>query len=83
MFDKALEEDQYHRPTLEAVVGLYENQNEWEQVIHFKKLILEIAVDDEERFKLLDEIGDLWKEKVKQPAEGDSGLLRRLGHQAR
>jgi tetratricopeptide (TPR) repeat protein len=64
MFDKALEEDAYHRPTLEAVVGLYEAQNEWEQVIHYKKQILEIANDDEERFKLLDQIGDLWNEKV-------------------
>ncbi|MEM9188384.1 MAG: tetratricopeptide repeat protein [Myxococcota bacterium] len=64
MFDKALEEDSYHRPTLEAVVGLYETQNEWEQVIHFKKQILEVADTDDERFDLLDQIGDLWKEKV-------------------
>lgn len=63
MFDKALEEDGYHRPTLEAVVGLYQAQNEWEQVIHFKKQILEVATD-EERFDLLSEIGDLWNEKV-------------------
>jgi golgin subfamily B member 1 len=65
MFDKALEEDSHHRPTLEAVVGLYESQGEWEQVIHFKKELLEVAADDDERFKLLEEIGDLWKEKVK------------------
>ncbi len=65
MFDKALEEDQYHRPTLEAVVGLYEQQNEWEQVIHFKKQILEVADSDDERFSLLEQVGDLWKEKVK------------------
>jgi tetratricopeptide (TPR) repeat protein len=65
MFDKALEEDAYHRPTLEAVVGLYQDQKEWEQVIHFKKQILEVAANDQERFDLLDEIGDLWKDKVK------------------
>ena len=64
MFDKALEEDQYHRLTLEAVIGLYESQNEWEQVIHFKKQILEVAKDDEERLNFLEQIGDLWKEKV-------------------
>ncbi|MFW6067333.1 MAG: tetratricopeptide repeat protein [Myxococcota bacterium] len=65
MFDKALEEDAHHRPTLEAVVGLYEKQGEWEQVIHFKKELLDVAENDDERFQLLEEIGDLWKEKVK------------------
>ena len=63
MFDKALEEDGYHRPTLEAIVKLYESQHEWEQVIHFKKRVLEVVTDDE-RFHLLSEVGDLWKEKV-------------------
>ncbi|NOY93292.1 MAG: tetratricopeptide repeat protein [Deltaproteobacteria bacterium] len=64
MFDKALEEDALHRPTLEAVVGLYEKQSEWEQVIHFKKQILEVAEEDKERFDILVAIGDLWREKV-------------------
>ncbi len=64
MFDKALEEDAHHKPTLEAVVGLYETQNQWEQVIHFKKQILEVANEEDERFELLDQIGELWKGKV-------------------
>ncbi len=67
MFDKALEEDPHHRPTLEAIVGLYEAQGEWQQVIHFKQQILEAVDDLGERFKLLDEIGTLWKEKVGHP----------------
>ncbi|MFO0681411.1 MAG: tetratricopeptide repeat protein [Sandaracinus sp.] len=64
MFDKALEEDAKHRPTLEAVVGLYEQSEDWEQVIHFKKQILDIAKVDE-RFKMNEAIGDLWHEKLK------------------
>ncbi|HJL19199.1 MAG TPA: tetratricopeptide repeat protein [Sandaracinaceae bacterium LLY-WYZ-13_1] len=64
MFDKALEEDPHHRPTLEAMVGVYEKANDFEQVIHYKKQVLEIA-DIEERFEMLVEIGDLWNEKVK------------------
>jgi len=64
MFDKALEEDGHHRPTLAAIVGLYAEGNEWEQVIHFKKQILEVA-SEPEQFTLLDEIGDLWKDKLK------------------
>ncbi len=63
MFDKALEEDAQHRPTLEAIVGLYQAADDWEQVIHFKKRVLEVAEIDE-RFRLLDEIGDLWNEKL-------------------
>ncbi len=65
MFDKALEEDAGHRPTLEAVVGMHETQNEWEQVVHFKKRILENVLDEDERFKLLGEVGDVWAEKLK------------------
>ena len=85
MFDKALEEDQYHRPTLEAVVGLYASQNEWEQVIHFKKQILDVAENDDERFALLEEIGDLWKEKVKNAQKaiqswGDASMIKPEDH---
>ncbi len=64
MFDKALEEDAKHRPTLEAVVGLYEASEDWEQVIHFKKQVLDVAKPDE-RFKMYETIGDLWHEKLK------------------
>ena len=69
MFDKALEEDGFHVPTLEAVVGLHGDQEDWQQVIHFKKQLLEVAPDDEGRFTLLDEIGELWKEKLDQPQQ--------------
>lgn len=64
MFDKALEEDAQHRPTLEAMVGIHESGGDWEQVIHYKKQILDIANRDE-RFGMLDVIGDLWHEKLK------------------
>lgn len=64
MFDKALEEDPHHRPTLEAMVGVYEKAKDWEQTIHYKKQVLEV-VDIEERFGMLQEVGDLWNEKAK------------------
>ncbi|MGE0785808.1 MAG: tetratricopeptide repeat protein [Sandaracinaceae bacterium] len=66
MFDKALEEDPHHRPTLEAMVGIHEKAKDYEQVIHYKKLVLEVA-DISERFAMLQEIGDLWHEKAKNP----------------
>jgi tetratricopeptide (TPR) repeat protein len=68
MFDKALEEAPTHRPTLEAVVGLYESQNDWEQVIQFKKQILD-QLGGDERFQMLEKIGDLWSEKVKNASK--------------
>ena len=64
MFDKALEEDAGHRPTLEATVGIYEASGDWEQVIHFKKQILE-QLDGDELFAMFETIGDLWQEKLK------------------
>ncbi|MFO0693530.1 MAG: hypothetical protein U0230_08245 [Polyangiales bacterium] len=64
-FDKALAEDSHHLPTLEAVVGLYSEQSNWEQVIHFKKQILDVKDEIDDRFALYDQIGDLWKEKLK------------------
>ena len=64
MFDKALEIDENHRPTLEAVIGLHEKQGDWEKVIHFKKQVI-LTADDAERFDLLIQVGDLWQEKLK------------------
>lgn len=63
MFDKALEEDPYYRPSLEAVIALHTEDGQWEQVIHYKKQVLEEA-SEEERLTLLQEVADLWKDKL-------------------
>ena len=85
MFDKALEEDPGHRPTLEALIGLYEQARDWEQVIHYKKQLLDVVDSDEERFGLYVEIGDLWNEKVGNKAKAiqayeEASLLRPEDH---
>ena len=67
MFEKALEEDSYHRPTLEALVSLYEGDKDYEQVIHYKKRVLETSDRPDERFAFLEEIGDLWNDRLKNP----------------
>jgi tetratricopeptide (TPR) repeat protein len=69
MFDKALEEDELHRPTLEALIDLHGREKEFEQVIHYKKRLLECASDGDERFKLYDEIGELWQKELKNPVK--------------
>ena len=68
MFEKALEEDPSHQPTLSAMVGLHEQQREWEQVIHFKNRILDNSDEPDERFRLYGEIGELWEDKLSNPA---------------
>lgn len=69
MFDKALEEDAAHRPTLDALVDIYAEQGKWDRVIHFKQQTLDNVLDDEERFTLLIEIGDIYSDKLKNPEE--------------
>jgi tetratricopeptide (TPR) repeat protein len=66
MFDKALEETPNHRPSLEAIVALHEEQKDWERVVHFKKRLLDSA-DNAEKVEVLHEIGNVWAEQLKQP----------------
>ncbi|MDI7266447.1 MAG: hypothetical protein QME96_00435 [Myxococcota bacterium] len=63
MYEKALDVDPLHRPTLDALVSLFEGQRDWEQVIHFKKQIAE-TVEGDELTALHDGIGDIWREKL-------------------
>jgi tetratricopeptide (TPR) repeat protein len=59
-FDKALQVDPAHQPTLEALVALYEGAADWVQVCHYKRIILDNVYDAEVRFKTLVDIGDIW-----------------------
>ncbi|HEX2570588.1 MAG TPA: tetratricopeptide repeat protein [Polyangia bacterium] len=58
MFEKALEIDPTHRPTLLAVIDLQATQGDWEAVVTAKQQLLQVA-DDTESFGLLDELGDI------------------------
>ena len=63
MLEKALEIDGTHRPTLESVIELQAKQNDWEAVITAKRSLMAQA-DEAERFTLLDEIGDIYHERL-------------------
>lgn len=71
MFDKALEIDSKHKDTLREVILLHDEGKNYEQVIHFKKELLD-AVEDDERFDLMVEIGDIWHEKLRNPQKAIS-----------
>ncbi|MGZ3473895.1 MAG: tetratricopeptide repeat protein [Polyangiales bacterium] len=59
-YEKALEIDPAHRPTLEALVGVYSDNKDWKQVVEYKRQILDNVMDGEERYVILNEIGDVW-----------------------
>jgi len=73
-FEKALGVDTQHRPTLEALVGIYFDLKDWKQVVAYKRQILDSIVDGEERFKILLEIGDIWNDHDKNPARAIEAL---------
>lgn len=72
MFDKALEIDSGHVPTLEAVIELQEEQKNYEQVIHFKKVLIDSVDDASKQFALYEEIGDIWQSRLNNPKKAIS-----------
>jgi golgin subfamily B member 1 len=73
-FEKALGVDASHRPTLEALVGIYTDLKDWKQVVAYKRQILDGIVDGEERFKVLVEIADVWQDNDKNPTRAIEAL---------
>src|SRR5215831_8537895 len=78
MFEKALEVDPSHRDTLLAVVELQAQGNDWEAVIHAKRSLASTTGGDE-KFKLLDEIGDIYHERLSNPQKAITAYLEALG----
>ena len=66
-YEKALALDGEHRPSLQALIAIYEKSGDNKQVAEYKRQILDSVFDGEERFQFLMEIGDLWAEKEKDP----------------
>ena len=73
-FEKALGVDAAHRPTLEALVGIYYDLKDWKQVVAYKRAILDNIVEGDERFKVLLEIGDIWHDQDKNPGRAIEAL---------
>jgi tetratricopeptide (TPR) repeat protein len=73
-FEKALGVDAAHRPTLEAMVSIFNDLKDWKQVVQYKRQILDNVVDGEERFKILMEIGDVWNDNDKNAAKAIEAL---------
>ncbi|MEB2322623.1 MAG: tetratricopeptide repeat protein, partial [Sorangiineae bacterium] len=77
-FEKALALNGEHRPTLEALVDVYSQMNDWKQVAAYKRQILDGVFDGEERYAILNEIGDVWSEKEKNANKAIEALEEAL-----
>jgi tetratricopeptide (TPR) repeat protein len=77
MLEKALEIDPGHQQTLLAVIDLQTQQGDFEAVVHAKRSLLARA-DANGKFKILDEIGDLYHEKLQNPQKSIAAYLEAL-----
>jgi tetratricopeptide (TPR) repeat protein len=77
-FEKALALNSEHRPTLDALVDVYTQANDWKQVAAYKRQILDSVFEGEERYQILNEIGDIWSEKEKTPNKAIEALEEAL-----
>jgi tetratricopeptide (TPR) repeat protein len=77
MFEKALEIQAAHRPTLQAMIELQQQAGDYEAVIHAKRGLIVVA-DVNERIKLLDEIGDIYHQKLQNPQKAIAAFLEAL-----
>ncbi|MGO9839514.1 MAG: tetratricopeptide repeat protein [Polyangiaceae bacterium] len=73
-FEKALAVDAAHRPTLEALVSLYTELKDWKQVVAYKRQVLDNVFDGDDRFRMLNEIADVWNDQDKSPLRAIEAL---------
>ncbi|WP_197041054.1 tetratricopeptide repeat protein [Chondromyces apiculatus] len=77
-FEKALGIDPSHVPTLQAMVAVYESLKDWKQVAHYNRQLLDGIMDGAERFKMLNEIADVWIDKENNIPKGVEALEEAL-----
>jgi tetratricopeptide (TPR) repeat protein len=73
-FEKALAVDSAHKPTLEALVSLYTELKDWKQSVAYRRQILDNVFEAEERFRMLNEIADVWNDNDKNPGKAIEAL---------
>jgi tetratricopeptide (TPR) repeat protein len=79
MFEKALEIQPGHRPTLHALIDLYSDAGDFEAVIKQKRALLaSAATDAEEKFTLSEEIAQIYKDKLNNPQKAIAAHLEAL-----
>ncbi len=81
-FRRALEREPLHEPTLEAMVELGGARGEWKMVADAKRLQIDALAKDPgseaNRAKLFEEIGDIWRERLKDVNSATGAYLEGL-----
>jgi tetratricopeptide (TPR) repeat protein len=78
-YRRALEREPLHEATLEAVVELGGSRGEWRQVADAKRSQVEALAKrdgtEQNRAKLFEEIGDIWRERIKDLGSATGAYL--------
>jgi tetratricopeptide (TPR) repeat protein len=77
MFAKALDLEPHHRDSLEAVIELQAQRNDWEAVAHAKRSLMETA-DERERTKLAQEIATVYRDRLQNAPKATAAYLEAL-----
>ncbi len=73
-FEKSLSVDAAYAPTLEALVSIYTELKDWKQVVAYKRQILDNVFEADDRFRMLNEIADVWSDQDKAPLRAIEAL---------
>ncbi|HPH65759.1 MAG TPA: SIR2 family protein [Kofleriaceae bacterium] len=76
-FRRALEREALHAPSLQGLVEVAAAKADWRTVVDAKRSLVE-ATPDDQKAKLLEEIGDTYREKLKDSANSISAYLEGL-----
>lgn len=81
-YRRALEKEPLHEPTLEAIVELGGARGEWRMVADAKRSQIDALARREgseyNRAKLFEEIGDIWRERIKDVTSATHAFLEGL-----
>jgi tetratricopeptide (TPR) repeat protein len=78
MFEKALEIQGGHRPTLDALIDLYTESGDWEAVIKQKRALYSASRDPDEKFEVSEQIAGIYREKLNNPQKAIASHLEAL-----
>lgn len=73
-FRRAVERDPHHRASLLAIIDIAGARDDWKSVVEAKRDLLE-GSGDEERYRLLEEIGDAHATKLSDPVSALGAYL--------
>jgi tetratricopeptide (TPR) repeat protein len=78
MFEKALEIQPGHRPTLEALIEIYTAANDWEAVIRQRRALLAHSDDVTRKLEIQQQIIDIYRTKLQNPQKAIAAYLEAL-----